>query len=176
MVSRASCLRACAVAGAAVCLAAGGALAHAQPNAGGWRVIASEGVAVRVPRDWQRITPAPPGPVTDPVTVLVVGTHGVRAKPSACQIASYRIPARGAVVVIVEWRTMGVGGSTARRELERMRVRPRAFECYGGPGAAALVRLHGRPFQVNVLLGRAVTKQRIADALRVARSIAAEPR
>ena len=152
-----------------------GAAAGGRSQSGDWRGIQVEGVSVRVPRDWRRVDPADPGPVTDPVTVLVVGTRGVRAKPSACQIASYTIPPAAAAVVIVEWRQLTVTAPASRRELRTMRVRPRAFEC-GGRGAAAVVRLHGRPFQVNVLVGPRATKRRVADALLVAKSIAARPR
>ena len=162
------------LAATAVVVVAAGAASGARPQPG-WRGIAADGVSVRVPRDWRRVAPADPGPMTDPVTVLVVGTRGVRAKPSACQIASYTIPPAAAVVVIVEWRQLTVTAPASRRELRTMRVRPRAFEC-GGRGAAAVVRLHGRPFQVNVLVGPRATKRRVADALLVAKSIAARPR
>ena len=163
------------LAATAVVVVAAGAASGARPQPG-WRGIEADGVSVRVPRDWRRVAPADPGPVTDPVTVLVVGTRAVRAKPSACQIASYTIPAGAAAVVIVEWRELTVTAPTSRRDVTTMRVRPRAFECYGGRGAAAVVRLNGRPFQVNVLVGRRATKRRVADALLVARSISARPR
>ena len=172
MASRSRC-RILAATGIAVVVA--GAAAGVRAQSGGWRGIEADGVRVRVPPDWRRVEPADPGPVTDPVTVLVIGTRGVRAKPSACQIASYTIPPLAAAVVIVEWRQLTVTAPTSRRDLRTMRVHPRAFEC-GGRGAAAAVRLNGRPFQVNVLVGRRATKRRVADALLVARSISARPR
>ena len=165
-----------AVAAAGVALVVGGAASDARPQPGGWRSVEADGVSVRVPLDWRRVEPADPGPVTDPVTVLVVGTRGVRAKPSACQIASYTIPAAAAAVVIVEWRQLTVTAPTSRRELRTMRIRPRTFECSAGRGAVATIRLSGRPFQVNVLVGSRAPKRRVADALLVARSISARPR
>src|SRR5579864_8297021 len=74
------------------------------------RVIAAQGARVTVPKGWQAVRPASSGPVTDPRTLLVVGTAGVHAKPSRCEIAAYRIPAEAAVVVAVGWRSIADAG------------------------------------------------------------------
>ena len=43
-------------------------------------------------------------PLTDPRTLLVVGTRGVRPIDTECQVASYRVPADGAAVVVIGWK------------------------------------------------------------------------
>jgi hypothetical protein len=138
-------------------------------------VVSSHGVSLSIPSGWARVRPAGGGPVVDPKTLLVVGTRGVAAKRSRCQIAAYRIPAKGAVVVIVGWgslRDSGVGGITpGRLPLGRLvRVRWPSFECFRGRGAAAEVLLSGRTYQVNVLVGERAPGQVIGQALAVGRS------
>jgi hypothetical protein len=63
--------------------------------------VAAHGISVALPKDFHIVHPASPGAVTDPQTLLVVGTRGVHPMSSQCQIASYHGPARGAVVVII---------------------------------------------------------------------------
>jgi len=141
----------------------------------GGRIVAAEGVRVVVPAGWQRVHAARPGSVTDPRTLLVVGTTGSRPKASGCQIASYRVPVDGAVVVVVGWRHLALSGAQGaepgRQPLAALTaVRRPAFECFGGPGATAQVVLGGKAFQVNVLVGDLASRQRVAEALAVARS------
>jgi len=69
------------------------------------RVVSAQGVRFVVPAGWRRVRSAPAGPVTDPQTLLVVGTQGVTPQPSQCQIAAYRIPPSGAMVVVVRWES-----------------------------------------------------------------------
>lgn len=138
-------------------------------------VVTAHGVAVRVPPGWTRVAPAGAGSVVDPKTLLVVGTHGVRPKASLCQIAAYRIPADGAVVVVVGWTSLRESGATratkGRLPLERLvRVRRPSFECFRGRGAAADVVLARRAYQVNVLVGDRASRHVIEQALAVARS------
>jgi hypothetical protein len=138
------------------------------------RIIASHGVRVVVPSGWQRVQAASDGPVTDPRTLLVVGTARVRPKPSHCQIAAYRIPAAGAVVVVVGWKSPAAAGGTpkpGRAPLKALTAvhRP-SLECFAGRGAAADVHLGGRLYQVNVMVGDRASKRRVAEALAVARS------
>jgi hypothetical protein len=142
-------------------------------------VIVANGVRLVVPAGWQHVTPASPGPVTDPRTVLVVGTAGVRPLSSQrlpkCEIAAYRIQTAGAAVVIVRWQsTASAGGAPwtpGRAPLAKLRLvhRP-SFECFSGRGAAADVLLGGHPYQVNVLVGDRASTTRVAAALAVGRS------
>jgi hypothetical protein len=138
------------------------------------RIISANGVRLTVPSGWQRLEAAPSGPVTDPRTLLVVGTAAVRPRVSQCQIAAYRIPASGAVVVAVGWKSAGSAGGApkpGRAPLKKLvSVHRPSFECFSGRGAVAQVLLGGRPYQVNVMVGRSASKRRITEALAVARS------
>ncbi len=141
----------------------------------GGRIISSHGVRFVVPRDWRRVEAASDGPVTDPRTLLVVGTAGVRPRTSQCQIAAYRIPAAGAVVVVVGWKSAaaagGGGPKAGRAPLKKLvAVRRPSFECFSGRGAVAQVLLDGKSYQVNVMVGDRASKRRVAEALVVARS------
>jgi hypothetical protein len=113
--------------------------------------------------------------VTDPATLLVVGTAGVHATPSRCPIAAYRIPADGAVVVVVGWRSIGsAGGAAAKPGRSALKglvtVERPSFDCFAGRGAAAYVVLGARPYQVNVLVGDRASKEQVDQALGVGRS------
>ena len=141
---------------------------------GGEPVISSHGVRVAVPPGWQRVEPAGDGNVVDPRTVLVVGTAGVEARPSRCQIAAYRVQPDGAVVVVVRWKSLTSGGGgmpNGRAPLRKLvRVTRPTFECFAGRGAAVELGLAGHAYQVNVLVGDRASSGRVAEALRVARS------
>jgi hypothetical protein len=135
--------------------------------------ISANGVQVWAPAGWHRIAPAGDGPVTDPRTLLVVGTSGVRPHFTQCQIAAYRIPPDGAVVVIVGWKGANGDPGVGTKELARLTaVKRSVFECFKGRGAAATVVLRQREYQVNVMVGDRATKRRIGEALDVARSFA----
>jgi hypothetical protein len=161
------------------CLAGAAALAAASASFGsnGFHREAAHGVRVTVPAGWARLRPAGDGRVTDPRTLLVVGTRGVGPKPSRCQVAAYRIPPGGAVVVILGWRSVRSGGAGAaapgRGPLGRLtHVRRPSFECFDGRGAAASVVLDRTAFQVNVLVGDRASRRVVEDALAVGRSFA----
>ena len=143
----------------------------------GGHVVSAHGVRVVAPAGWSSIRPAQ-GPVTDPRTVLVAATDGVRAQPSRCSGRAYRVPPSGAAVVVLRWSSVAAaGGSPApgRAPLERLdSVRRPFFECFSGRGAAADLLLAGKRYQVGVLVGDRATKARVRDALAVARSF--EPR
>jgi hypothetical protein len=140
------------------------------------RIIASSGVRFVVPTGWQRVRTANPGPVTNPVALLVVGTAGVRPRASQCQIAAYRVPAGGAVVVVVGWSSVTMAGGTerpGRAPLAKLvAVHPHSAECFAGRAAAAQLNLGGKLFQVNVMVGNRASKLRVDQALAVARSFA----
>jgi hypothetical protein len=139
------------------------------------RVIAAHGVRVTVPEGWQEVRAASAGPVTDPRTLLVVGTSGVQAKASRCQVAAYHVPAEAAVVVVIGWTSIATANGMAippgRDPLkELVAVRRPSFECFTGRGAVAQVRLGGKLYQVNVLVGDDTPAQQVGRALAVARS------
>ena len=139
-------------------------------------IVSAHGVRVTVPAGWHRVAAASPGAVTDPVTLLVVGTAGARPWMSQCLESSYHVPADGAVVVIVGWTSAREAGGLNRpgrwplKTLTSLR-RP-SFECFDGRGAAADLTLQGRDYQVNVMVGDRAARPLVADALAVARSFA----
>jgi hypothetical protein len=138
-------------------------------------IVSAHGVRLTVPSGWQRVQAANPGPVTDPQTLLVVGTAGARPRASECQIASYRVPLGGAVVVVVGWASLSEGGSQrpGRWPLKALTsVRRPSLECFAGRGAAAYLVLRRRGYQVNVMVGDRASKRRVQQALAVARSFA----
>lgn len=141
--------------------------------------IRAHGIALTLPAGWHRVRAAGDGPVTDPRTLLVVGKVGVRSKPTQCQIAAYRVPADGAVVVIVGWKTATSGGghlAPGRWPLARLTsVRRPSFECFAGRGAAASLVLGGKAYQVNVMVGDAASARQISEALMVGRSFRLAP-
>jgi hypothetical protein len=141
----------------------------------GARVISANGVRVVVPSGWHQVAPAGDGNITDPRTVLVAGTTGVKPGSSQCQIATYRVQPAGAVVVVVRWKTLTSGGGNienGRTPLQRLRhVHRPSFECFRGRGAAVELGLRGHAYQVNVLVGDEASDRRVAEALRVARSL-----
>jgi hypothetical protein len=151
-------------------------VALAVAPSGRGRVVAGGGVRVTVPPGWHRVAAAPSA-VTDPLTLLVAGTAGVRPRMVTCQVAAYRIPPRGAVVVIVGWRRGEYLDPRAvrrgRAPLKALRaVRRPSFECFGGRGAAAQVTLARRSYQVNVMVGDRASPGQVRSALAVARSFA----
>jgi hypothetical protein len=148
-------------------------------NGGGGQAVRAHGVALTVLAGWHRVTPAGDGPVTDPRTLLVVGTTGVAPKPTQCQIAAYRVPAYGAVVVIVGWKTATSGGGRIKPGRSPLKVltsvkRP-SFECFAGRGSVASLVLGGKAYQVNVMVGNSTSAQHVAEALAVARSFRLTP-
>ena len=151
----------------------GSLLVVATAAGGPRRWISAHGIYVFVPRGWQRVDPQQA--VADPQTLVVVGTAGVRGNAtSVCQVAAYRIPARGAVVVILGWKSLalaGAGRPTGLAPLRRLvRVSRPSFECFSGRGAAASVVLGRRAFQINVMVGDRASPRRVAEGLAVARS------
>jgi hypothetical protein len=137
--------------------------------------ISSHGVRLVVPRIWHQIEPASAGSVTDPQTLLVVGTAGVRPLATNCKLAAYRLPPAGAVVVVVGWKSVATAGGApwepGRAPLQNLlAVHRPSFECFSGRGAVADVLLAGKPYQVNVMVGDRASKPRVEEALAVARS------
>ncbi|TML60064.1 MAG: hypothetical protein E6G22_11800 [Actinobacteria bacterium] len=139
------------------------------------RIITSHGVRVVVPSGWQRVHVARPGPVSDPRTLLVVGTAGVRPQAFHCEIAAYHLPPSGAVVVVVGWKSIAsAGGGPWKRGRGPLKsliaVHRPSFECFTGRGAASTVLLDETPYQVNVMVGDRASKTRVKEALAIARS------
>ena len=132
------------------------------------------GVELELPAGWEKVVPARGTTLGDPQTLLVIGTEGVRAVESDCQVSSYRVPANGAVVVVIGWRD--AVGTSGFLPLSALKLRRGTFECFAGRGAVAQVTRRNRDFQVNVMVGDRASAETIEDALAAARSIALVPR
>ncbi|OAI54792.1 hypothetical protein AYO48_04615 [Gaiella sp. SCGC AG-212-M14] len=104
--------------------------------ANGGQTVRAQGVALSVPAGWHRV--ASTNDLPDPRTLLAVGTAGVAPKPTQCQIAAYRVPAHGAVVVVVGWKTATSEGGRmkpGRWPLKTLTsVKRGSFECFAGRG------------------------------------------
>jgi len=133
-------------------------------------VARSGGVQLDLPDGWSKVVPSREATSADPHTLLVIGTDGVRATQSDCQVAAYRVPSDGAVVVVIGWRQT-VGG-TSFLPLAGMKLRRGTFECFSGRGAVGRVTRRDRDFQVNVMVGDRADADTIGAALDAARSIA----
>jgi hypothetical protein len=141
------------------------------------QTLSGGGVQVTAPRGWVRVAPANDAPITDPRTLLVVGTAGVQSRASGCQVAKYDVQPDGAVVVVVGWKP-GEGsegsGSPGQHRTEFLRqlrgVHRPAIECFAGRGTAGDINVNNRNYGVYVMVGDQATSQEVADALSVARS------
>ena len=136
-------------------------------------VARAGGVQLTLPGGWAKVVPARESR-DDPRTLLVIGTDGVRAIDSDCQVSSYRVPADGAVIVVIGWRD-SIGGSSFM-PLSGMKLRRGTFECFAGRGAVGRVTRRDRDFQVNVMVGDRASNATIDDALDAARSLGLAPR
>ena len=148
-------------------------LASAAPAADGTSLRA-HGVQLAAPDGWQRVEPVEEVAGADPRTLLVVGTKGARAIETDCQVSSYRVPADGAVVVVIGWKRPSAGVTLL--PLSSMRLRRDTFECFEGRGAVGQVIRNGRDYQINVMVGDRAEPDVVATALAVARSFALAPR
>jgi hypothetical protein len=140
----------------------------ASPALGDLVTVRGGGVELDVPDGWSRVERAPDGNVSDPRTLLVVGTRGARPIETDCRVASYRVPVDGAVVVVVGWRDSVLENA----KLELTKLRRATFECFAGRGAVGQVSRKGRDYQISVMVGDDATARTVRDALAVARSFA----
>lgn len=155
---------------ALVASALAAAVAAATAAAAAGDVVRAAGIQLDLPDGWAKVVPARSSTLDDPRTLLVIGTDGVKAVDSDCQVASYRVPADGAVVVVIGWKD-SVGGSSYL-PMSGLRLRRGTFDCFSGRGAVARVTKRDRDFQVNVMVGDRAGSDTIATALDAARSLA----
>jgi hypothetical protein len=141
-------------------------------SAATWVVLRTGGVSVKAPAGWSLVPAAATDAdaATDPRTVLVAGTEGATPRRSECQVAAYRVPSDGAVVVALRWPGKAPDWLPAEEGLADLRLRREYFACFDGRGASAQIALRGRAYQVNVMVGDKATARTIATALAVARS------
>jgi hypothetical protein len=136
-----------------------------------WRPLEGDGVSIHLPASWSEVAPAAGSTSADVDTVLVAGTEGVRPRRTPCIVASYRIPPDGAAVVVVAKRgEASAAVPTDRREFHELRLQYEYLACFDGRAAVAQIALHGRTYQVNVLVGDRAGAHIVLQALSVARS------
>ena len=133
-------------------------------------VLKVGGVSVKAPAGWELVQASDAGSVTDPRTVLVAGTEGAAPRRSECQVAAYRVPAEGAVVVVLRWAGKAPDWLPATDGLSELRLRREYFACFDGRGASTQIAVKGRAYQVNVMVGDRAAPKTAANALAVARS------
>jgi hypothetical protein len=154
-------------------IAAGLVVVGAAVAADALRTVEGNGVSLRVAPDWVRVPRADDRPVTDPRTLLVVGTRGVRPIDTECLVATYRVPADGAAVVVIGWKSkLGTSYLPGKEGLVARELERGYFECFAGRAIAARIDLGGHTYQVNVMAGDHADKTTIAEALATARSLA----
>jgi hypothetical protein len=137
-------------------------------------VARSGGVQLDLPSGWAKVVPAREDRLDEPRTLLVIGTEGVKAIESDCQVSSYRVPADGAVIVVIGWRdSVGASGFLP---LTTMKLRRGTFECFPGRGAVGRIMRRDRDFQVNVMVGDRASLATVDAALDAARSLGLAPR
>ena len=140
---------------------------------GGARGVSANGVRVTLPHGWHRVTPAAQGPVTDPKTLLVVGTGPVTRR--LVRVPDHVLP-RAAARRGRRGRRLEAGRHARERTAASHRcarsrqVRRHFFDCWPGRGGAAQVTLGGRVYQVNVMVGDRAGSRVVAQALAVGRS------
>jgi hypothetical protein len=161
-------LLALSIVAVAVAVVASGAVAAAAGE-----FARSGGVQLALPNGWSKVAPARDTRPDGPRTLLVIGSDGVKAVDSECQVSSYRIPADGAAVVVIGWRD-SIGGSFM--PLSSLRLRRGTFDCFAGRGGVGRITLRDRDFQVNVLVGDRASSATIDAALDAARSLGVAPR
>jgi len=150
---------------------AAGLVASAASAAGD--VARAGGVQLTLPDGWARVVSRDTR-VDDPRTLLVIGTDGVKAMDSDCQVSSYRVPSDGAVVVVIGWRDT-VGG-TSLLPLSAMKLRRGTFDCFAGRGAVGRLTRRDRDFQLNVMVGDRASAATIDAAFDAVKSFGLAPR
>ena len=131
------------------------------------------GVQLTLPDGWAKVVSRDTR-VDDPRTLLVVGTDGVKAVDSDCQVSAYRVPADGAVVVVIGWRDSI--GETNILPISTMKLRRGTFDCYAGRGAVGRVTRRDRDFQLNVMVGDRASAATIDAAFDAVKSFTLAPR
>lgn len=132
--------------------------------------VTAHGVKLEVPHGWTQLHPAT-DPVTEPHTLLAVGTGGVHQASSPCASAVYD---SGATVSVVGWPSVASAGGVpprGRAPLESLvAVRRNTLECFNGRAAAVDLLIAGKRYQVRVQVGDRASRRLVRQALAVARS------
>ncbi|TML23023.1 MAG: hypothetical protein E6G28_03760 [Actinobacteria bacterium] len=81
------------------------------------------------------------------------------------------------MVVVVGWKRLTLSGAQSQRPGRwplgsLTAVHRPSFECFSGRGAVATLKLAGKAYQVNVMVGDRASKRLVRQALAVGRSFA----
>jgi hypothetical protein len=136
-------------------------------------VARAGGVQLTLPDGWSKVVSRDTR-ADDPRTLLVIGTDGVKAVDSDCQVSSYRVPPDGAAVVVIGWHD-SIGG-TSLLPLSAMKLRRGTFDCFAGRGAVGRLTRRDRDFQVNVMVGDRASTATIDAAFDAVKSFGLVPR
>lgn len=136
-------------------------------------VARAGGVQLTLPDGWSKVVSRDTR-ADDPRTLLVIGTDGVKAIDSDCQVSSYRVPSDGAAVVVIGWHD-SIGG-TSLLPLSAMKLRRGTFDCFAGRGAVGRLMRRDRDFQVNVMVGDRASTATIDAAFDAVKSFGLVPR
>ncbi len=136
-------------------------------------VARAGGVQLTLPDGWAKVV-SRDSRVDDPRTLLVIGTDGVKAVDSDCQVSAYRVPADGAVIVVIGWRNSI--GETNILPVSTMKLRRGTFDCFAGRGAVGRVTRRDRDFQLNLMVGDRASAATIDAAFDAVKSFGLAPR
>jgi hypothetical protein len=136
-------------------------------------VARAGGVQLTLPDGWAKVV-SHDTRVDDPRTLLVIGTDGVKAVDSDCQVSAYRVPSDGAVIVVIGWRDSV--GETNILPLSTMKLRRGTFDCFAGRGAVGRVTRRDRDFQLNLMVGDRASVATIDAAFDAVKSFGLAPR
>jgi hypothetical protein len=135
--------------------------------------VGSAGVTVSLPPGWHA-TRGFDGPVTDPVTRIVVASGRIGVRATQCQVAHYAFASTGVAIVVLEWRRTYGATFPPRPRHFAVRVRPGTIECFAGAGGSVEFRDHGRNFGAYLLIGKRARPGTVATARRVLDSLQVE--
>ena len=136
-------------------------------------VARAGGVQLTLPDGWAKVVSRDTR-VDDPRTLLVIGTDGVKAVDSDCQVSAYRVPADGAVIVVIGWHDSI--GETNILPLSTMKLRRGTFDCFAGRGGVGRVTRRDRDFQLNLMVGDRASAATIDAAFDAVKSFGLAPR
>lgn len=121
--------------------------------------VGTAGVSVAVPAGWHFFGAgvAPRSmPYADPLVRIVVASSGVVSFPRGCKAETFRFRRRAVGLMVVEWRHPLPGAVFPSRPhrftAKNLPIRPRAVECWPGPGGGIEFRSKRRDFAAYLLL------------------------
>jgi hypothetical protein len=95
-------------------------------------------------------------PYADPLVRIVVASSRVVAFPRGCKAETFRFKRRAVGLMIVEWRHPSPGAVFPSRPhrftAKNLSIRPRAVECWPGPGGGIEFTSNHRDFAAYLLL------------------------